>query len=119
MRKLAALLVLVLTVGCNDPKVSVELKGQTAIPAPPRYQIIINTHERTGANAEAFLLDTQRGRVWAYGPYNDKTKLVDHFGPIDIIDEEGVMGMTPENWHSFQEFIKAKRDAKETQAIQR
>jgi hypothetical protein len=121
MRKLTASLVLVLVVGCNDPKVSVELTGQTAIPAPPRYQIIINTQEFTGANAEAFLLDTQRGRVWAYNrwvpPGPEEPGTAEHFYPITIIDDEGVIGMTSNDWHSFLSFKKAQRDAKETKAF--
>lgn len=116
MRKITGLLAVVAIVGCNDPKVSVDLKGQPAMPAPPRYQIVINTHESTGRNSEAFLLDTERGRVWKYNDFNISTGMGEHFYPLEIIDQEGLMGMTPEKWLSFGEFLKAKRaekDAKE------
>jgi len=110
MRKLTALLAVVLLVGCKNPTVSVELKGQPAVPAPPRYQIIINTQEWTGANAEAFLLDTQRGRVWAYNRFYQSNGVgkEENFYPIEVIDDEGVMGMTSKEWHSFNEFKKAQ-----------
>lgn len=117
MRKLTALLVLVLVVGCNAPKVSVELKGQTAIPAPPRYQIVINTHKYDGGNTEAFLLDTERGRVWMYRPFDELKQMVNHFYPIEIVDNEGVIGQTPKDWFSLNALLKAKRDAKETEAF--
>jgi hypothetical protein len=110
MRKLTALLAVVLLVGCKNPTVSVELKGQPAVTAPPRYQIIINTQEWTGANAEAFLLDTQRGRVWAYNRFYEANGVGEgqHFFPIEIIDDEGAMGMTSKEWFSFQDFKKAQ-----------
>jgi hypothetical protein len=117
MRKLTALLVLVLAIGCNDPKVSVELKGQTAIPAPPRYQIVINTHKNDGGNTEAFLLDTERGRVWMYRPLDESTQMVNHFYPIEIVDSEGVIGQTPKDWFSLNDLLKAERDAKEAKAF--
>ncbi len=116
IQKLVVLSAAILLFGCNDPKLSIELKGQPAVPAPPRYQIIINTQEFTGANAEAFLLDTQRGRVWGYNRFVPP-ETMENFYPITIIDDEGVIGMTSNDWHSFQAFKKAKRDAKETQVI--
>lgn len=71
MRKITALLSVALLIGCKDPKASVELKGQLDVPAPPRYQIIINTNynNKEFQNPIAFLLDTQQGRIWYYKLY--------------------------------------------------
>lgn len=117
MRDITALLAITILGGCNDPKVLLELKGQPAVPPPPRYQIIINTQEFNGANAEASLLDTQRGRVWAYNRFLEAKGLgtPEHFYPIEIVDDEGVMGKTSEEWHRFQEFRRAKLAEKDVE----
>lgn len=105
MRKLTALLVLGFVAGCNEPKVSVELKGQPAIPALPRYQIVINTHEtRLGTNTPAFLLDTQEGRVWRYEP----STVIPHFMYIEIIDQQGKLGPTIHEWSKSMEHLESE-----------
>ena len=109
MRKIAALLALVLLVGCGDPKVSVELKGQPAAAAPPRYQVVSTTH----GLAQTFLLDTQRGRVWRYEP--DAIGQSPRFQKIEIIDDEGVLGMTPGQFLQWREHTEREKQESTTQ----
>ena len=106
-----ALMVLGLMAGCNEPKVSVELEGQ---PVAPRYQIVINTHKRDGTSTEAFLLDAQEGRVWEYVPFIVGSNTSSHFRPMDILDEQGKLGLPPLEWIEREERVNALQKAKES-----
>jgi hypothetical protein len=96
MRKIAALLALVVIVGCKDSKVAVDLQGIPPTTRSQRYQIVINSHPFDGNNTQAFLIDTERGRVWEYFPASTagKERYSSHFSKTYIIDEEGLLGPT-------------------------
>ena len=122
MRKITALLSVALLIGCKDPKASFELKGQLDVPAPPRYQIIINSQEWSGANAEAFLLDTQKGRVWGYTRFvpsieMGKRPIEERFYPIRIIDDDGELGFTTEQYDHFLKWVESKENAREQEKL--
>ena len=105
MRKLTALLAVVLLVGCKDSKVSVDLQGVPPATRSQRYQIVINSHPFDGNNTQAFLIDTERGRVWEYFPAstNDKVRYSSHFSKSYIIDEEGALGPTQQAFDKLHE----------------
>jgi hypothetical protein len=109
MRKLTALLVLVLAVGCKDSKLAVDLQGIPPATQSQRYQIIANSAEWTGSNSQVFLLDTVRGRVWGYSPHSPSTNIPENFSPIDVIDDEGVLGLTASRWQELIMLLKNKQ----------
>ena len=96
MQKIAGLIALVITItGCDKPEIT------SANEPVGRYQIVINRHKvdgdpPEGDSAEAFLIDSAKGRVWAFQReyigmnYYDKVPM--RFVRIDILDQEGVLG---------------------------
>ena len=109
MRKLTALLVLVLAVGCKDSKVAVDLQGIPPATQPQRYQIITNLAEYTGVNSQVFLLDTVRGRVWGYSPFDPLDNTPENFYQILVVDDEGVLGTTKNQWYEIISLLKNKK----------
>lgn len=103
MRKIAALLALVVIVGCKDSKVAVDLQGN--VTQTQRYQIVINSHPYDGNNTQAFLIDTERGRIWEYVPASTggKERYSSHFSNTTIIDDEGVLGPTQHRYSKVHE----------------
>lgn len=105
MRKITALLAVVAVVGCKDSKVAVDLQGIPPATQSQRYQIVINSHPFDGNNTQAFLIDTERGRVWEYFPASTggKERYASHFSKAYIIDEEGVLGPTLQAFNKLHE----------------
>jgi hypothetical protein len=55
----------VIVAGCDNPIITIEVKGQPAIPAqpaPPRYQLVVTNPDRP--YLFTYLLDTQTGALW-------------------------------------------------------
>lgn len=119
MRKLTALLAVVLLVGCKDSKVSVDLQGVPPAMQTQRYQIVINPHHKDNPlNPPAFLIDTEKGRVWEYNLFRISESgehYAEHFRPVDVLDDNGILGVTPK---AFQELLNrvntAKREREKT-----
>lgn len=112
MRKLTALLVLVLAVGCKEwPWTQVGQESNSKEPVG-RYQVV------TG-RSDTLLVDTVRGRTWTLvGPYKRGDHDYEpHFHPLTIIDEEGKIGMSWIDWVMLPaRWEKATKDF-EVQAI--
>jgi hypothetical protein len=105
MRKITALLALVAVVGCKDSKVAVDLQGIPPATQSQRYQIVINPHPFDGNNTQAFLIDTERGRIWEYSPARTDTdeRRSSNFSKTYIIDEEGVLGPTLDTFNKLHD----------------
>jgi hypothetical protein len=119
MRKWLTRLLILLPVtvaGCDKPIITIDLKGQPNIPAqpaPPRFQIVINTHKHdidNGFPPQAFLLDTERGRVWGYEGFTPVNKMPSHFWPLEVVDDEGQLGMTKEVWNKLRNMMASKKE---------
>lgn len=110
MRKIPALLAVVLLVGCKDSKVAVDLKGIPAASQSQRYQIVINSHPHDGSNTQAFLIDTERGRVWEYfaASTTGKERRYSHFNETFVIDDEGVVGPTQQDFNKLHEMLNER-----------
>lgn len=114
MGRIAALLAAVVAItGCE--KLETALGGGSV----GRYQIVINRHKVDGEfpegdSAEAFLIDTAKGRVWSFRREWIGTNLSDrvpmHFSRLHIVDEEGLLGPTRKQFvDTNKEFNKIKR----------
>lgn len=64
---------MLLLVGCDKPIITIDLKGQSSIPAQPaapRFQIVMHP-EYPGVHT--YLLDTQTGTIWKKTTIDTKT----------------------------------------------
>lgn len=110
MRITTVLLAVVAIVGCKDSKVAVDLQGVPPATQSQRYQIIINPHPFNGSNTQAFLIDTERGRIWEYNPFTDgKEPRLSNFSEVNIIDEEGALGPTLHAFNKLHEMADQRR----------
>lgn len=96
MRKITALLAVVLLVGCKEPLMLGTEKANPAAEPSGRYQIV-------ESRPDTFFIDTQRGRVWVLRPAmkSGKYDYEPHFWPVPIIDEENKIGMDFNQWRTL------------------
>lgn len=69
-----------------------------------RFEIIFNPNAR----ADTFLLDTQKGKVWQLTKITDVESQPTVWQPLEIIDPEGDIGITPKTFLERYPFIKKK-----------
>lgn len=120
MRKLTALLAVVLLVGCKDSKVSVDLQGVPPATQTQRYQIVINPHHKGDLlNPAAFLIDTEKGRVWEYNRFfisESGERQGQHFRPLEVLDDNGILGLTPLAFQELVDKVNTKKREREKTA---
>lgn len=69
-----------------------------------RFQIVSNPHAR----ADTFLLDTQKGKVWQLTKITDVESQPTVWEPMNVIDPEGDIGITPKVFLERYPFEKKK-----------
>ena len=69
-----------------------------------RFQIVFNPNVR----ADTFLLDTQKGKVWQMTKYTDIENQPTVWQPMEIIDPDGDIGVTPKTYFDLHPLIKKK-----------
>lgn len=69
-----------------------------------RFQIVFNQNAR----ADTFLLDTQKGKVWQLTKITDVEGQPTVWQPLDVIDPEGDIGITPKKFLERYPFEKKK-----------
>ena len=69
-----------------------------------RFQIVFNPNVR----ADTFLIDTQKGKVWQMTKFTDIEDQPTVWQPLDIIDPDGDIGVTPKVYFERHPIIKKK-----------
>jgi len=69
-----------------------------------RFEIIFNPNAR----ADTFLLDTQKGKVWQLTKITDVESQPTVWQPLEIIDPDGDIGITPKAFLERYPFTKKK-----------
>jgi hypothetical protein len=106
----------VLLAGCDTPKVSLDLKGLSNIPAQtaqltqPKFQIVMHP---TGPEEYTFLLDTETGAAW------QRPRFTNYSGdPVVWMIEDVVKfpltgsGTSPRDWEKWTSLMKPKYSTK-------
>jgi hypothetical protein len=69
-----------------------------------RFQIVFNPNVR----ADTFLIDTQKGKVWQVIKYTDLEDQPTVWQPMEIIDPDGDIGVSPKTYFERHPPIKKK-----------
>jgi hypothetical protein len=69
-----------------------------------RFQIVFNPNVR----ADTFLVDTQKGKVWQMIKYTDIEDQPTVWQPMEIIDPDGDIGVSPKTYFERHPLIKKK-----------
>ena len=89
-----ALLSILMLTGCDKLPIS----------GAQRFQIVSNPHARV----DTFLLDTQKGKVWRMTRITDLEDQPTVWEPMEIIDPDGEIGITPKTLLERHPLIKKK-----------
>jgi len=69
-----------------------------------RFQIVFNPNVR----ADTFLIDTQKGKVWQLSKFTSVENQPTAWEPMEIIDPDGDIGVTPKTFFERHPPIKKK-----------